>query len=84
MKRRGYTDEIWKQTIIYNELGLPSFYDLSSPFKGCMRLIDWKRGNPYSFTINDFKEIINSDRLFCRKINDVDLAHMLEKYVAAK
>lgn len=35
-----------------------------------MRLIDWKRGNPYTFTEEDFDEIINSDCLFVRKLTE--------------
>lgn len=79
MKRRGYTDEMWKQTIIFNELGIACLYDSSDTYQSCMRLIDWKRGNPYSFTVKDIGEIKKSEKLFCRKITDVRLAEMLKK-----
>ena len=35
----------------------------------CMRYIDWKKGNPYSFTINDYDELMNSGCLFARKFD---------------
>lgn len=38
-----------------------------------MRLIDWKRGNgrnPYTWRIEDFDEIMRSDRLFARKFDE--------------
>ena len=34
-----------------------------------MRLIDWKRGNPYVWHKDDFGILINSDRLFARKFS---------------
>ena len=38
-----------------------------------MRFIDWERGsngNPYTFRINDFKMLQNSDALFARKFSE--------------
>lgn len=64
-------DEVFVQTLLFN-----------SPFKGnlfikeqgnnqlaCARLIDWQRGNPYVFTVNDFDEIISSPAMFARKFD---------------
>lgn len=34
-----------------------------------LRLIDWDRGNPYEFCLNDFKELTDSDAFFARKIS---------------
>lgn len=34
-----------------------------------MRLVDWKRGEPYTFRNWDFRELIQSDQLFARKFN---------------
>ncbi len=33
------------------------------------RLIDWKRGNPYEFTVDDLDELEASDKFFARKIS---------------
>ena len=38
-------------------------------YEGCMRLIDWKRGNPYVWTIADKEELEQSNRLFARKFD---------------
>ena len=32
-----------------------------------MRLIDWKRGSPYTFCEKDYMELKNTDMLFARK-----------------
>ena len=49
--------------------------------EGCLRLIDWKRGNPYTFQMQDIEEIMDSDRLFCRKVTDLDLAKEIRKRI---
>ena len=38
---------------------------------GNQRLIDWKRGNPYTWRKQDFDELVNSDLLFARKFDIV-------------
>lgn len=58
-------DEIFLQTIVYN-----------SPIKNTvcarsLRFVDWKRGQPYTFTIEDYDLLINSakDKLIARKFD---------------
>ena len=34
-----------------------------------MRLVDWNRGNPYTWQSQDYNELIASDRLFARKFS---------------
>ena len=34
-----------------------------------MRLIDWRRGNPYVWRDEDYDELIHSDRIFARKFS---------------
>ena len=34
-----------------------------------MRYIDWDRGKPYTFTEEDFDEVINSECMFARKFD---------------
>ena len=69
-------DEVFLQTIIVNStfkdrLAHAKFDDSNEMF---MRLIDWNRGNPYVFTIDDLSEIKTSPMLFCRKFSsDVDV-----------
>lgn len=64
-------DEVFMQTLLWN-----------SPFKenayrqlgeknedAIQRLIDWKRGAPYTFGIGDLEDLENSSMLFARKFN---------------
>ena len=62
-------DEMFLQTLVYNSdfkntLYLPSFDDDNIQN---MRLVDWKRGNPYVFQREDLETIVHSDCLFARK-----------------
>jgi len=67
-------DEIFIHTVLHNSLFKDRLYNVEDEYKGCMRLIDWKRGNPYVFGKKDFDELISSDRLFARKFDEKDLA----------
>ncbi len=62
-------DEVFIQTALINgpfkeKLFMPECED--NHF-ACLRLIDWKRGNPYVWTAADFDEIKASECLFARK-----------------
>lgn len=72
-------DEIFLQTYIWNskwrssvfhiaELETSSHEDISNS----MRLIDWNRGKPYTWRIQDKAELHDSDMLFARKF-DIDI-----------
>lgn len=67
-------DEFFVQTLVWNH---PQFrealYCEGDEYEGCMRLIDWKRGNPYVWTMADQKEILASNRLFARKFSEQDM-----------
>lgn len=39
-------------------------------YRSIMRLIDWKRGNPYVFHSSDYNELITSPMLFARKFDE--------------
>lgn len=77
LKRFNYTfcpDEFFVQTLVWNHPELrQALYSTTDEYEGCMRLIDWKRGNPYVWTINDKEELYASNRLFARKF---DSQHM--------
>ena len=73
LKRFNYTfcpDEFFLQTLVWNH---PDFraalYSEKDEYEGCMRLIDWKRGNPYVWTMADKEELEQSNRLFARKFD---------------
>lgn len=76
MKRFNHTfcpDEFFVQTLVWNNPGLrQALYSETDEYEGCMRLIDWNRGNPYVWTMADREELQASHRLFARKF---DMAH---------
>ena len=57
-------DEHFIHTIVYN-----SKFKEKISFNTCLREIDWDRGNPYIYKIQDFKLLISSENLFARKFN---------------
>lgn len=67
-------DEIFVQTIA-----------MLSPYReniinNSLRYIDWKRGNPYVFTLYDYEELINTKCLFARKFDEkisIEIVHEL-------
>jgi len=36
-----------------------------------LRYIDWDRGSPYTFTIEDFNVLIDSNKLWARKFSEL-------------
>lgn len=75
-------DEVFLQTIIYHSKFYHNLYsDNNDDYQGVKRLIDWKRGNPYSFMLEDYEEIMNSDYFFVRKIENCELADKIYKKI---
>jgi hypothetical protein len=64
-------DEMFIHTLCYN-----SRY-MERVSKTPVRLIDWKRGNPYVWQENDLNEILQSECLFTRKITSPELAQTI-------
>lgn len=67
----GYcADELFLQSIVYDS---EFFKNVCKKYKNdnenCKRLIDWKRGCPYTFTKNDYDEIMSSTAMFARKFS---------------
>lgn len=60
-------DEFYKGTVMY-KYGQPELD------KGCVRHIDWERGQPYLFRNCDFDELITTTDLFARKFASKDIA----------
>ncbi len=70
-------DEVFLQTILYNSPFKDKIFTVSDDksILPNLRSIDWARGNqklgsPYTYTINDYKELVTSKNLFCRKVTD--------------
>lgn len=65
-------DEIAIHTLIMNSDLRTSLWHTSDKSKNNMnfRLIDWKRGRPYIWHIEDFSELISVEHLFARKFDE--------------
>lgn len=67
-------DEVFVQTYVYNHKEfLKNVYCFDDEFKSCMRLIDWTRGNPYTFQPIDIEKLQSSEALFARKFSPMCL-----------
>ncbi len=75
-------DELFLQTLIYNSDFKDSVLDYQDEYNGCMRAIDWSRGNPYIWRISDFNQLINSNALFARKFSSQTDKGIIDKIVA--
>lgn len=61
-------DELFVQTMLVNS----KFYDskyLKYQVDSNLRYIDWEKGGPYTYKLEDFDDLINSDKYFARKFN---------------
>ncbi len=68
-------DEVFVQTALLNSPFAADVYmkNCGNNHLACARLIDWQRGNPYVFKMQDFEMIKNSPAIFARKFDlDVD------------
>lgn len=65
-------DEEVIQTMVYNSKFIKNLYyaKYDDNYKACAREIDWKRGNPYTYTIEDYKKLITSEGMFARKVDE--------------
>lgn len=60
-------DELFLQTLLYySQFSKHNYYNLPKEKRKIQlgRYVDWKRGNPYTFVMKDFEEIINIDSSF--------------------
>lgn len=82
-------DELFLQTISFNS---PYRKNIVSPnfindHYSCLRKIDWKRGNPYTFRKCDYEELIQSPHMFARKFDDSvdgEIINILKEYLEGK
>lgn len=63
-------DEMFMQTMAMNSSFRDKLACADDYFKGSMRLIDWKRGRPYTYREQDLDELISSPCLFARKFDE--------------
>lgn len=62
-------DEIYKQTVLVNCGFTGKLYVPTSKENAALRAIDWERGKPYTWRMDDAKELLASDNLFARKFS---------------
>lgn len=66
------SDEIYLQTLIWGTSFYNNLYiSRDGDYEACVRYIDWQRGNPYVFRINDFESLMHSPMFFARKFSSV-------------
>lgn len=54
-------------------------------YETILYMIDWKRGNPYVYRDEDFKQLISSNQLFARKFSwnvDKNIILKIREYVS--
>lgn len=82
-KYSNSSDELFLQTILKASPFLKNLYkETSNTFYGNMRLVDFSRGNPYTFRSSDIEEIKSSEYLFIRKVDervDKDILDIISK-----
>lgn len=59
----------------------------ASPFRdkicnNSLRLLDWKRGGPYTFRNEDFEQLVNSDCFWARKFNETVDQSIIDRIIA--
>ena len=74
-------DEIFMQTMLINSKFKERLYynKFDNNYESIMYCIDWKRGNPYEFTMDDYDYLNNSKMLFARKFNWNKDKNIIEK-----
>lgn len=73
-------DELFVQTLAWNSSFRSTIYNYDDEYTGCMREIDWNRGNPYVWKEGDFEYLIKSVKLFARKFSsesDKDIINLI-------
>lgn len=88
LRQRELVDQYFSRGLCADEIFLQSIA-YASPYRDSiadndLRLIDWHRGSPYTFTISDYEQLIASDRLFARKFDekiDVDIVVALSEFI---
>ena len=78
-------DELFIQTILKNSSFIENLYrETTYDFYGNLRLLDFHRGNPYTYRKQDFDEIKNSPYLFVRKVDekiDEEILQLIKKMI---
>ena len=69
-KHSSCADELFLQTIVYNSKFINKINkETTDEHLMAKRHIDWNRGNPYTYKVEDYEELMNSDAFFARKFS---------------
>ncbi len=64
-------DEFYKQMLALNSSQFKNtLYNIGDHAKGSQRFIDWERGTPYTYRVDDFDLLMNSSYMFARKFDE--------------
>ncbi len=74
LSNKKFIQKHFKHTLCADEIFLHTMIQ-TSPYKdmvinNSLRFIDWERGNPYTFTIEDYSKLMNTPDLFERKFDE--------------
>ena len=75
-------DEVFLQTVVVNSPYVDSVYKYAieqNTEAAAVRLVDWKRGEPYVFRKWDYQELMDSQMLFARKFDCEHDADIVKK-----
>lgn len=70
--KKAFRNTLCGDEVVFQSLAFSSPYQSSIAYEN-MRYIDWKRGNPYTFTSADYAELTECGQLFARKFDDADI-----------
>lgn len=77
--------ELLAQTILYNSnLSKNNIYNIENPVVGSLREIDWHRGQPYVWRVEDYEYLKNSRSLFARKFDsniDSEIIKLISNHI---
>lgn len=66
-------DEIFLQSILWNSKRRSYIYPGSEQLNAGLRAIDWERGNPYVWKMEDLHYLLETDHLFARKFESQNM-----------
>ena len=78
-------DELFIQTLVVNSPYRDQLTEIAfeDNYMACLRFIDWKRGKPYIFRLDNYDELIESPYLFDRKFDekvDIEIINAIFQY----
>ena len=76
-------DEIFIHTMLFNSSFKETIWDYYNT-KEDIRKIDWERGEPYTWTKDEFQELTKSKALFARKfssLKDIEIIKAIENHI---